>query len=131
ELPDNALVKIDAGAHADELLRAYLERLIEDAPLRSALGANARRHVIAEHDIGRSAEGYLSFIRETVAARPRRRLLAGLSSELSALGVRPDADKEFVRGVASEVAALAPESLFADARTEAPDAQARTPVQAL
>src|SRR5205085_7828141 len=96
ELPDNALVKIDAGEHADELLRAYLERLIEDAPLRTALGAHARRHVLNEHDIRQSAEGYLSFIREVVAARPRRRLLAGLSTELSALGVRPDRDGEFV-----------------------------------
>src|SRR5437588_135711 len=118
ELPDDAVVKIDAGAHADELLRAYLERLIEDAPLRTALGANARRYVLASHSIKQSAEGYLSFIRDVIAARPRRRLLAGLSTELNALGVRPDGDGEFVRGVASEVAALAPESLFADARAD-------------
>src|SRR5205085_9309101 len=118
ELPDDAVVKIDVGEHADELLRAYLERLIEDAPLRTALGANARRHVLASHSIKQSAEGYLSFIRDVIAARPRRRLLAGLSSELNALGVRPDGAGEFVRGVASEVAALAPESLFADARAD-------------
>src|SRR2546423_2065046 len=118
ELPDDAVVKIDAGEHADELLRAYLERLIEDAPLRTALGANARRHVVASHGIKQSAEGYLSFIRDVIAARPRRRLLAGLSSELNALGVRPDGDGEFVRGVASEVAALAPEKLFAAAPRE-------------
>ncbi|MDT5295464.1 MAG: hypothetical protein QOJ76_2344 [Acidobacteriota bacterium] len=122
ELPDGAVVKIDAGAHADPLLRAYLERLIEDAALRRRLGANARRHVLAEHDIERSAEGYLSFIREVVAARPRRRLLAGLSTELSLLGVEPDRDEHLVRGVASEFAALAPESLFAPA----PFAPART-----
>jgi glycosyltransferase involved in cell wall biosynthesis/2-polyprenyl-3-methyl-5-hydroxy-6-metoxy-1,4-benzoquinol methylase len=115
ELPDSAVVKVDAGAHADALLRAYLEKLIEDAPLRQRLGANARRHVLAEHDIERSAEGYLSFIREVVAARPRRRLLSGLSTELSLLGVEPDRDEQLVRGVASEFAALAPESLFAPA----------------
>jgi 2-polyprenyl-3-methyl-5-hydroxy-6-metoxy-1,4-benzoquinol methylase/glycosyltransferase involved in cell wall biosynthesis len=115
ELPASAVVKIEPGAHANELLRAYIERLIEDAPLRSALGASARRHVLAEHDIRRSADGYLSFIREVVAARPRRRLLNGLSTELALLGINPERDEEFTRGVAAEVAALAPERLFAAA----------------
>src|SRR5256714_13836634 len=46
ELPDDAVVKIDAGAHADEVLRAYLERPIEDAPLRTALGADRRRYPV-------------------------------------------------------------------------------------
>ncbi len=113
ELPDDCVVKVEPGAHADGLLRAYLARLIEDAELRARLGANARRHVVAEHDIRRSAEGYLDFIREVAAARPRRRLLAALSTELSALGVEPDLDDALVRGVAAEFAALAPEGLFA------------------
>jgi 2-polyprenyl-3-methyl-5-hydroxy-6-metoxy-1,4-benzoquinol methylase/glycosyltransferase involved in cell wall biosynthesis len=125
ELPDDCVVKVEPGGHADELLRAYLARLIEDGQLRARLGANARRHVVAEHDIRKSAEGYLDFIREVVAARPRRRLLAGLSAELSVLGVEPDTDDALVRGVAAEFAALAPESLFAPARPEA----ARTWVQ--
>jgi 2-polyprenyl-3-methyl-5-hydroxy-6-metoxy-1,4-benzoquinol methylase/glycosyltransferase involved in cell wall biosynthesis len=115
ELPDDCVVKVEPGACADELLRAYLERLITDAPLRARLGANARRHVLASHDISRSAEGYLDFIREVVAARPRRRLLAGLSEELSLMGVDPRSDDALVRTVAAEFAALAPESLFAPA----------------
>src|SRR5829696_1762894 len=116
ELPDDCVVKVEPGAHADGLLRAYLARLIEDAQLRARLGANARRHVLEFHDIRRSAEGYFEFIREVVAARPRRRLLAALSTELSALGVEPDLDDALVRGVAAEFAALAPESLFAPER---------------
>jgi 2-polyprenyl-3-methyl-5-hydroxy-6-metoxy-1,4-benzoquinol methylase len=123
ELPDDAVVKVEPGEHADDLLRAYLERLITDATLRARLGSNARRHVLASHDIRRSAEGYLDFIGEVVAARPRRRLLAGLSAELSLLGVGPDGDDALLRSVASEFAALAPESLFAPARPGA----ARTP----
>ncbi|MFL6257143.1 MAG: methyltransferase domain-containing protein [Pyrinomonadaceae bacterium] len=115
ELPDDCVVKVEPGEHSDELLRAYLARLIEDESLRASLGANAREFVVAEHDIRKSAEGYLEFIREVVAARPRRRLLAGLSTELSALGVEPDLDDALVRGVAEEFAALAPESLFAPA----------------
>jgi 2-polyprenyl-3-methyl-5-hydroxy-6-metoxy-1,4-benzoquinol methylase/glycosyltransferase involved in cell wall biosynthesis len=120
ELPDDCVVKVEPGHHADGLLRAYLERLISDAHLRARLGANARRHVVSEHDIRRSAAGYLDFIGEVVAARPRRRLLAGLSKELAQLGVEPASDDALVRSVASEFAALAPESLFAPARPEAP-----------
>jgi glycosyltransferase involved in cell wall biosynthesis/2-polyprenyl-3-methyl-5-hydroxy-6-metoxy-1,4-benzoquinol methylase len=119
ELPDAAVVKVDPGEHADELLRAYLKRLIEDAPLRRRLGENARRYVLAEHAIERSAEGYLNFISEVIAARPRRRLLAGLSTELALLGVEPDRDELLMRGIASEFAALAPESLFAATPAEA------------
>jgi 2-polyprenyl-3-methyl-5-hydroxy-6-metoxy-1,4-benzoquinol methylase/glycosyltransferase involved in cell wall biosynthesis len=119
ELPDDAVVKVEPGEHADALLRAYLERLIEDARLRELLGANARSYVLASHDIRRSAEGYLDFIREVVAARPRRRLLAGLSAQLSLLGVEPERDEQLMRGVASEFAALAPASLFASATAEA------------
>ncbi|HEX7313215.1 MAG TPA: methyltransferase domain-containing protein [Pyrinomonadaceae bacterium] len=119
ELPDDCVVKVEPGEHADELLRAYLARLIEDESLRARLGANARRHVVAEHDIRKSAEGYLEFIREVVAARPRKRLLAGLSTELSLLGVEPDLDDSLVRAVAAEFAALAPEGLFAPERPRA------------
>ncbi|HWW77104.1 MAG TPA: methyltransferase domain-containing protein, partial [Pyrinomonadaceae bacterium] len=113
ELPGDCVVKVEPGAHADELLRAYLARLMEDAPLRSRLAANARRHVLAEHDIRRSAEGYLNFISEVVAARPRRRLLAGLTSELSLLGFEPARDEPLMRAVAAEFAALVPPGLFA------------------
>jgi glycosyltransferase involved in cell wall biosynthesis/2-polyprenyl-3-methyl-5-hydroxy-6-metoxy-1,4-benzoquinol methylase len=122
ELPDDAVVKVEPGGHSDELLRAYLERLMEDAPLRARLGANARRHVLAEHDIRRSAAGYLDFIREVVAVRPRRRLLDGLTSELSLLGVEPGRDESLMFGVAAEFAALVPLSLFAPSNgTHAPD----------
>ena len=112
ELPADAVVKVEPGAHADALLRAYLERLIEDAPLRERIGANARRHALAEHDIRKSAEGYLSLVEEVLAARPRRRFVSGVSEELSALGVAPERDADFMRAVASEVATLAPARLF-------------------
>src|ERR1044072_7706653 len=49
ELSSDAVVKVEPGPHADALLRAYLERLIEDAPLRERIGANARRRVLAEN----------------------------------------------------------------------------------
>lgn len=114
ELPDDAVVKVNASDHSDELLRAFLDRLIKDGDLRKKIGANARAYTSAEHDIEHSAAGYLSFIREIVAARPRRRLLSGLSAELSALGVSFERDQEFMREVAVEVAALAPAETFVD-----------------
>jgi glycosyltransferase involved in cell wall biosynthesis/SAM-dependent methyltransferase len=113
ELPGDAVVKIDMDACADALLEAYLKRLIEDAPLRRRIGQNARRYVLAAHRIEQSAAGYLSFIREVVAGRARRRLVAGVSTELSALGVNSDADDELLRGVVREITTLAPASLFA------------------
>lgn len=113
ELPADSVVKIDPGPHADELLRAYLERLIEDARLRERVGANARRHVLAEHDIRRSAEGYLALVEEVIAAKPRRRFVGGVSEELAALGVAPERDAEFMHAVAAEVATLAPARIFA------------------
>src|SRR2546430_12986440 len=58
--PNDAVVKVDADEHADELLRAYIELLIEDAPLRSALGVNARRYVVASHDIRQRSEEHTS-----------------------------------------------------------------------
>ena len=112
ELPPDAVVKVEPGPHADALLGAYLERLIEDAPLRERIGANARRHMLAEHDIRRSAEGYLTLVSEVLAARPRRRFVGVVSEELSTLGVRPERDADFMQSVASEVATIAPARLF-------------------
>ncbi|HEV2765628.1 MAG TPA: glycosyltransferase family 4 protein, partial [Pyrinomonadaceae bacterium] len=112
ELPGDCVVKIDMDECADALLHAYLKRLVEDARLRARLGANARRYVLENHRIEQSAAGYADFIREVVAARPRRRLVASVASELSALDLRPGADDGLLRRVASEVSALAPASVF-------------------
>lgn len=105
ELPDDAVVKIDAGADAQ--LRAFLARLIADEPLRRRIGERGRRYALAEHDAGRSAVAYLDFLSETVRLRHRRRLTRRVASELAALGVAPE-DDSILRRVASEVVRLAP-----------------------
>lgn len=115
ELPADAVVKVDHDDHSGKLLRAYLERLIEDAELRERIGANARRHVLANHNIEHSARGYLSFLDEVISERPRRRLLKGVSAELATLGLGPDRDAALLHGVAIEVAQLAPARWFASA----------------
>ncbi|MDQ5838187.1 MAG: methyltransferase domain-containing protein [Acidobacteriota bacterium] len=111
ELPGDAVVKVPLGAHADALLAAYLERLIEDAPLRRRVGENARCYALATHSLERSAADYLAFIREVIARRPRRRLVSTVSNELALLGVK-ETDEELLRGVAADLAALAPARLF-------------------
>ncbi len=105
ELPNDCVVKIPLGADFDALLLAYLRRLIEDTPLRTRIGENARRYILAEHAIERTAADYLSFIDSVVRRRLQRKLIAGVSSELSALGVYAS-DEKFMRGIAAEIGAL-------------------------
>jgi 2-polyprenyl-3-methyl-5-hydroxy-6-metoxy-1,4-benzoquinol methylase/glycosyltransferase involved in cell wall biosynthesis len=107
ELANDAVVKIPLDSQADALLRAYLARLIEDAPLRKAIGENARRYALNEFDVSRRAADYLSFISEVIAERPRRQFVAGISHELSQLGIQA-ADELVMRSVAEEVATLVP-----------------------
>jgi glycosyltransferase involved in cell wall biosynthesis len=111
ELPDDCVIKIDAGEAGDAQLRAYLARLLMDEPLRRRIGENARRYALAEHAIEKSAAGYLEFIRRIVAGRARRRFVGGVAVELKACGLRED-DENFLRGVATEIARLAPARVF-------------------
>ena len=111
ELPDGAVVKIDLDECADELLLAYLRRLIEDEPLRTRIGENAQRYALAAHDPRKSAADYLDFLREVVAARPRRALVASVGTEVARLGI--GAEEEVVlQSIAAEVAVLAPAGSF-------------------
>ncbi len=107
EFPDNAVVKIDQDQYADSLLEAYLCELIENTPLRQQIGRNARRHVLANHNIEKGAERYINFVREVIELRPRRHLINGVADELSHLGFRAN-DEKLLGGVASELALLAP-----------------------
>ena len=113
ELPSDAVVKIDQDHNAEALIEAYLRRLIEDADLRKRIGQNARRYIIENHDIEIGAANYLGFIRKVIASRPRKRLLDNVADEMSLLGVRAN-DEALLRGVAREVAVLAPAAEFAD-----------------
>jgi SAM-dependent methyltransferase/glycosyltransferase involved in cell wall biosynthesis len=107
ELPNDAVVKIPRDSRSDELLLAYLERLIEDQSLRARIGENARRHALDEHNPERRAADYLTFIRNVIGRRPQRRILADVSREISLLGIRPS-DQFFLRAVAEDVASLIP-----------------------
>jgi hypothetical protein len=112
ELPGDAVVKIDHDGHADALLVAYLRRLIEDRSLRERIGQNARRYILAEHNIEQGAASYLAFIARVIANRPRQQFLRSVADEISFLGGRAT-DEALLRGVAQEVAVLAPAAEFA------------------
>jgi glycosyltransferase involved in cell wall biosynthesis/SAM-dependent methyltransferase len=119
ELPDDAVIKIDHDHCTDALLQAYLRKLIEDAQFRLRIGANARRHVLSEHDGRQSAARYVNFIREVIANRPRKQLIKQISDEVSLLGMRAD-DDSLLRGIASEVALLVPAQVFSATHTTIP-----------
>lgn len=48
-LPDDSVVKVEADEYEEALLRAFLERLITDAPLRKRIGANARLYAVSQN----------------------------------------------------------------------------------
>jgi len=107
ELPNDAVVKLPLDQRSDQLLVAYLERLIEDQSLRTRIGENARRHALDEYDLEHRAADYLNFIREVIDQRTRRKILASVSREISLLNVK-SGDELFLRGVAQDLATLVP-----------------------
>ena len=117
EFPSDAVVKVDHENATDALLEAYLRRLIEDEPLRTHIGRNARAHVLAEHRIEDSATKYIEFLHQIIASRPRRGLVDDIANELVAVGMRAS-DEQLLRSIATEVAILAPPATF-DSATDA------------
>ena len=107
DLPDDCVVKVPLDSTTEELLLAYLERLIQDQNLRQRIGQNARRYVNAKHAIDVVAQSYLDFIRQTIGERPRRDLIASLSYDLAQLGVKPS-DEILLATVADDFSELIP-----------------------
>ena len=106
ELPNDAAVKLDMQHKTDELLQAYLEALMVDAELRTAIGANARRHVLAHNDIRQGAERYLAFISRVVERRSEANLVEIVATEIGALGIDADLDLLAIKQVAADIAPL-------------------------
>jgi glycosyltransferase involved in cell wall biosynthesis len=111
ELPDDCVIKIDAHNVGDAQLREALARLIADEHLRRRIGERAHAYALAEHSIERSADGYLAFIHRIIARRARRRFVNDVAEELAACGVVEN-DESLLRGVATEIARVAPAHLF-------------------
>ena len=127
EIPNDTVVKIDEDQNADALLEAYLRLLIEDADLRRRLGENARRYIAQYHDIESSAANYLEFIRQAIAARPRKQFLGSVAHEIASLGVHGLHNDSLMTRVAEEVALLVPTGVIAQAAGVSPADLSRGP----
>jgi 2-polyprenyl-3-methyl-5-hydroxy-6-metoxy-1,4-benzoquinol methylase/glycosyltransferase involved in cell wall biosynthesis len=105
ELPGDCVVKVPLDSHTDSLLLAYLERLIQDEPLRKRIGKNAKRYAYTNHRVSRSAETYFDFITKVINVRTKRALIATVSNDLVQLGTKIS-DEAFLQSVARDVSAL-------------------------
>jgi glycosyltransferase involved in cell wall biosynthesis/SAM-dependent methyltransferase len=105
ELPDDSVVKLPIDSTTEELLIAYLRRLIEDQSLRTRIGANAERYVRATYAVERSATAYLNFIQEILDRRIQRQLITTVAADLTTLGTT-SADQAFLESVARDVSLL-------------------------
>jgi glycosyltransferase involved in cell wall biosynthesis len=101
EFPDGVVVPVDPGPHEPAELEALLARLLGDAALRETLGALARRHVLAHHDLGDGARELARFLTDVHAQKPQ--LLARLDQERVDEGTRLGAFVSEVRSAAREL----------------------------
>jgi 2-polyprenyl-3-methyl-5-hydroxy-6-metoxy-1,4-benzoquinol methylase/glycosyltransferase involved in cell wall biosynthesis len=106
ELPNNAVVKVDMNYQTDELLQAYLEALIIDKGLRKEIGANARRHVLAHHDMRKGAAQYLAFISKVINQRPQEYIVDALAKEIGVLGIDANRADAALAQVAADITPL-------------------------
>src|SRR6266404_3843685 len=69
EVPDECVVKILPDENFVANLRSGLRKLMEDGSLRKRMGESAREFVMTEHNIWRTAERYIAFVREVIKRR--------------------------------------------------------------
>lgn len=102
ELPSDAVAKIDVDDHEVALLTETLTRLLENAPLRAALGAQARAYVVRECDAAFAAQSYADFMDAVLAGRAVSRVYAPPRAHAG------DAESEPKQSVISESGTTAP-----------------------
>ncbi len=116
EIPAGCCLPVDLDETETDLLAAYLLRLAGDPDLRRGIGEAARDYVARDHSPEAAVEGYLSFLRGVIAARPEPyravpplapwpeaeigiELVAEVSGALADLGVDEE-DEEALRSIA-------------------------------
>jgi len=109
ELPGDCVVQIPLSNYTEDLLTAYLERLIEDSSLRKRIGENARQYAQTHHTPSSCAAKYLDFVRDVTNNRTRHEIVATISNDLAQLGAK-ESDDAFLQTVAVEVSQLMPPS---------------------
>jgi len=63
--PDNAVIRVDSGEAETEMLRAYLQWLIEEPEIRARIGQSAAAHVNGVHSLSSVAERYGEILRHS------------------------------------------------------------------
>lgn len=86
ELPDELVFKVD-GEIVVEALRATLERLVADAPLRFKTGQAARAWALENLNAARYAEAVEALAEVQVTSRPLLAVGRRIGGELSAMGL--------------------------------------------
>lgn len=89
ELPDDLVFKIDGEIVVDEL-RATLERLVEDEPLRRKTGQSARAWALEHLNAARYAQAVEGLALAQVTSRPLLGVGRRIGGKLSAMGLTED-----------------------------------------
>jgi hypothetical protein len=109
ELPDHCVAKVAPGDREEEMLSAHLRDLIEHPAMRETMGANARRYIAENHEIGDISRQYAEFIEQVTTLRARQESLGGLvraaAVALADLGVT-ETDTEIISSTARHLATL-------------------------
>ena len=66
EMPDDCCLKITTGAEEEKELADALLRLVDEPDERMSLGEMARKHVLVNHDIQKTARQYIEFAAEVL-----------------------------------------------------------------
>lgn len=88
ELPEGIVVPVDTGPLEEDQMRAVLERLRSDAPLRDRISALARDHAARHHDPADAAARLALFLREVLERKAElgSAVAAARASEAGLLG---------------------------------------------
>lgn len=125
EVPEGACLRLPLDGFEESTLVAYLRMLVDRAPLRAAIGAQARAYAVARHDAQEAAHAYRERLEDAVvdgppalvavpplasypASDPWPALLAVVGGELADLGLG-EADESVLAALAGHLSELAPD----------------------
>ena len=66
--PDDAVIRVDPGEGETQMLRSYLQWLIEEPEVRACYGQNAAKHVNRIHSLASVAAQYGEILQQVAGA---------------------------------------------------------------
>lgn len=103
EIPDSCCMKVDVDSYEEEVLLEYMKALASDEGLRDAIGKNAQKYVLKEHDPLKIADECYKFIKNILNGHEQ--ILNKISIELTNLGVM-DEDTEIIKHTSKRIKKL-------------------------